>query len=147
MLNNPNCNVLAFRKGILGYTFIDCSQKTTQTMSLIDNVFFIEVFKAVVLELKKDLYVCSTEPYNYSSTEIKYQNKLSEMPVSQNELATDISYEVKSLQPRNLKAACDAKRKQLNEEFFPKLGPTESLFLKAFIFSESDITDSQLQHT
>ena len=110
MLNNPNPKILTIRKGILGYTFLDCSQETIQTMSLIDNVFFVEVFEAVVSELKNDLYVCSTKPYNYPSTEIDHQNKLSEMVVSENELATDISCEVKCLQPRNLKLACDTKR-------------------------------------
>ena len=68
------------------------------------------------------------------------------MAVSQNEKTIDISYEVKSLQPRNLKLAWDTKRKYV-EDFFPELGPTESLFLKVFNFSESDITDSQLQLT
>ena len=62
--------------------------------------------------------VCSTEPYIYSLTEIDSRNELSEMAVSQSELATVFSDEVKSLQPRKPKLACDIKRKQLNENFF-----------------------------
>ena len=42
--------------------------------------------------------------------------------------------------------ACDTKRKQLNENFFSEFSPTEQTFLKIFDFSESGITDSELQH-
>ena len=68
------------------------------------------------------------------------------MAVSQNELATDFSNEVKSLQPQMTKLVCDIKRKQLNENFFSEFSPTEQTFLKDFDFSESAITDSELQH-
>ena len=68
------------------------------------------------------------------------------MAVSQNELATGFSDEVKSLQPQMPKLACDIKRKQLNEKFFSEFSPTEQTFLKNFDFSDSDITDSELQH-
>ena len=44
------------------------------------------------------------------------------------------------------KSACETKRKQLNEKFFSVFSPTEQTFLKNFDFSESDITDSELQH-
>ena len=146
MLNNPNPNSITIRKGILGYTLLDCTQETTQTMSVIDNVAFIEFVKAFDSELNNDMHVCSTEPYIYSLTEIDSRNKLSEMAVSQNELATDFSNEVKSLQPQMPKLACDIKRKQLNEKFFSEFSPIEQKFLKNFDFSESDITDSELQH-
>ena len=146
MMNNPNPNSITIRKGILGYTLLDCTQETTQTMSVIDNVAFIEFVKAFDSELNNDMHVCSTEPYIYSLTEIDSRNKLSEMAVSQNELATDFSNEVKSLQPQMPKLACDIKRKQLNEKFFSQFSPTEQTFLKNFDFSESDITDSELQH-
>ena len=43
------------------------------------------------------------------------------------------------------KLACDIKQKQLNEKFFSEFSPTEQIFLKSFDFSESDITDSELQ--
>ena len=66
--------------------------------------------------------------------------------MSQNELAKDFSDEVKSLQPQMPKLACDIKRKQLNEKFLSEFSPTEQTFLKNFHFSESDITDSELQH-
>ena len=98
MLNNPNPNSITFKKRILGYTFLDCTQETTQTMSVIDNVAFIDFVKAFDSELNKDMHVCSTEPYIYSVTENNSRNKISEMAVSQNELATDFSHEVKSLQ-------------------------------------------------
>ena len=146
MLNNPNPNSITIRKGILGYTLLDYTQETTQTMSVIDNVAFIDFVKAFDSELNNDMHVCSTEPYIYSLTEIDSRNKLSEMAVSQNELATDFSNEVKSLQPQMPKLACDIKRKQLNEKFFSEFSPTEQTFLKNFDFSESDITDSELQH-
>ena len=64
----------------------------------------------------------------------------------QNELSTDFSLEVKSLQPRLPKLACDTKRKQLGEEFFSEFSPTERIFLKCFDFTESDITVSELRH-
>ena len=67
------------------------------------------------------------------------------MAVLQNELATDFSNEVKSLQPRMPKMACDTKRKQVGEVFFSEFSPTERMFLKNFAFSESDIIDSALQ--
>ena len=115
-------------------------------MSVIDNVAFIDFVKTFDSELNNDMHVCSTEPYIYSLSEIDSRNKLSEMAVSQNELATDFSNEVKSLQPQMPKLACDIKRKQLNEKFFSEFSPTEQTFLKNFDFSESDITDSELQH-
>ena len=146
MLNNPNPNGITIRKGILGYTLLDCTQETTQTMSVIDNVAFIGFVKAFDSELNNDMHVCSTEPYIYSLTEIDSRNKLSEMAVSQNELAADFSNEVKSLQPQMPKLACDIKRKKLNEKFFSEFSPTEQTFLKNFDFSESDITDSELQY-
>ena len=68
------------------------------------------------------------------------------MALSQNELATDFSNQVKYLQLRRLKLACDTKRKELNEKFFSEFSPTEQTFLKNFSFSEPDITDSELQH-
>ena len=146
MLNNPNPNSITIKKGILGYTLLDCTQETTQPMSVIDNVAFIDFVKAFDSELNNDMHACSAEPYIYSLTEIDSRNKLSEMPVSQNELATDFSDEVKSLQPQMPKLACDIKRKQPNENFFSEFSPTEQTFLKNFDFSESDITDSELLH-
>ena len=115
-------------------------------MSVIDNVAFIDFVKVFDSELNNDMHVCSTEPYIYSLTEIDSRNIPSEMAVSQNELATDFSDEAKSLQPQMPKLACDIKRKQLNEKFFSEFSPTEQTFLKDFDFSESDITDSALQH-
>ena len=67
------------------------------------------------------------------------------MAESQNELPTEFSNDVKSLQPRMRKLACDTKRKQLNEKFFTEFSPNEQTFLVNFDFSESDITDSELQ--
>ena len=66
--------------------------------------------------------------------------------MSQNDLAREFSIEVKSLQPRLLKLACNTKRKQLGEEFFSEFSPTEQFFLKTFDFTESDITFSELRH-
>ena len=146
MLNNPNPNIITIKKGILGYTLLDCTQETIQTMSVIDNFAFIDFVKAFDSELNNDMHVCSTEQYIYSLTEIDSRNKLSEMAVSQNELDTDFSDELKSLQPQMPKFACDIKRKQLNEKFFSEFSPTEQTFLKNFDFSVSDITDSELQH-
>ena len=65
--------------------------------------------------------------------------------MSLNKLDTDFSNKVKSLQPRMPKLACDTNRKQLYEKFFSEFSPTEQTFLKNFDFSESDITDSELQ--
>ena len=146
MLNNPNPNSITIKKGIHGYTLLDCTQEMTQTMSVIHNVAFIDFVKAFDSELNNDMHVCSTEAYIYSLTEIDSRNKLSEMAVSQNELATDFSNEVKSLQPQMPKLAYDIKRKQLNEKFFSGFSPTEQTFQKNFDFSESDITDSELRH-
>ena len=70
MLNNPNPISISIKKGILGYTILDCTQETTQTMSVIDNAAFIDFVKAFESELNNDMHVCSTEPYNYSLTEI-----------------------------------------------------------------------------
>ena len=67
------------------------------------------------------------------------------MSVSQSELATNFSDEVKSLQPRMPKLPCYIKRKQLGQEFFSGFSPTERLFLENFNFFESDITNSELQ--
>ena len=146
MLSNPNPNTIIIKKGNLGYTLPDCSHETTQTMSVIDNVAFIDFVKAFNSELNNDMHVCSSEPYIYSLTENDSQNELSEMAVSQNELDTDFSNEVKSMQPRTPKFACVAKRKKLDEEFFSEFSPTERIFLKNFNFSESGITNSELQH-
>ena len=146
MLNNPNPKSITIKNGILGYTLLDCTQETTQTMSVIGNVAFIDFVKAFDSELNNDMHVCSTEPYIYSLIEIDSRNKLSEIAASQNELATDFSDELKSLQPQMPKLACDIKRKQLNQKFFSEFSPTEQTFVKNFDFSESDITDSELQH-
>ena len=115
-------------------------------MSVIDNVAFIDFVKAFDSELNNAMHLCSTEPHIYSLTEIDSRNKLSEMAVSQNEVATYFSDEVKSLQPQMPKSACDIKRKQLNEKFFSEFSPIEQTFLKNFDFFKSDITDSELQH-
>ena len=45
------------------------------------------------------------------------------------------------------KMARDVERKQLDEEFFSEFRRTERAFLDTFDFSESDITDSELQHS
>ena len=58
----------------------------------------------------------------------------------------DYSNEVKSLQSRTPKLACNTKRKQFDDEFFSDVSLTERMLLKNFNFSESDITDSKLQH-
>ena len=115
-------------------------------MKVIDNVAFNDFVEAFDSELNKDMHVCSNEPYISSLTEIDYRNKLAEMAVSQNEVATVFSIEVNCLQPRMPKLACDTKRRQLSEEFFSEFSPTERIFLKNFDFSESDITDSELRH-
>ena len=146
MLNNPNSNSITLKKGILCYTLRDCNQEMAQTMSVLDNVAFIDFVKAFDSELNNDMYVSSAEPDISSLTEVDSRNKLPQMAVSQNELATDFSDEVKSLQPQMPKLACDIKRKQLNEKFFSEFSPTEQAFLKNFDFSESIITDSELQH-
>ena len=79
MLNNPNLNSITIKKGILGYTFLDCRQETTQTLSVIENVAFTDFVKAFDSALNNDMHVCSTEPYIYSLTEIDSHNKLSDM--------------------------------------------------------------------
>ena len=119
MLNNPNS--ITIKKGIFGYTHLDCTQETNQTMSVIDNVAFMDFVKAFDSELNNDMHVCSTEPHICPLTEIDSRNKLSEMAVSQNELATDFFDEIESLQPRKPKLAYDIKRKPLNEKFFLSL--------------------------
>ena len=63
MLNNPNPNNNIIKKGILGYTFLDYTQGTTQTMSVIDNAAFINFVRAFDSEMNNDMHVCSTEPY------------------------------------------------------------------------------------
>ena len=115
-------------------------------MNVIDNVAFNNFVKAFDSKLNKGMHVCSTEPYIYSLTEIDSRKRLSEMAVSKNELGTDSSNEVKSLQPRMPKMACDTQRKQLGEAFFSEFSPTERIFLKNFDFSESDKANSVLRH-
>ena len=134
-MNNPNPNSLAIKKGILVYTLLDYTQETTQMMSVIDNVAFVDFVKAFDSEMNNDMHLCSTEPYICSLTKIDSHNKLSKMAVSQNELATDYSTEVKPLQAQKPKLTCDTKRKQLNEKFFAEFSPTEQTFLKNFDFS------------
>ena len=110
-LNNPNPNSITTKKGFFGYALPHCTQETTQTMNLIDSVASIDFVKAFDSELNNDMHVCSTEPYLYSLAEFDSRNKPFEMAVSQKELAKDLSNEVKSLQPRKPKLACDTKRK------------------------------------
>ena len=62
MLDNSNTTSNTNKKGILCYTLLDCTQKTTQTMSVIDNVVFIDFVKALDSESNMDMHVCSTEP-------------------------------------------------------------------------------------
>ena len=109
-------------------------------MSVIDNVALIQFVKAFESELNNDMHAWTTEPSISSSTEINSQNKLSEKAVSQNELATDLS------KPRMPNLAGDTKQKPLPEEFFSEFSRTERIFLKKFVFSECDKTDSELQH-
>ena len=54
--------VLLLKKGIPGYTRLDCTQETTETMSVINIVAFIESVKAFDSELNNDMHVCSNEP-------------------------------------------------------------------------------------
>ena len=128
MLDKPDPNSFTIRKAILGYTLLDCIQETTQTMSVIDNVAFIDFVVAFDSELNKDMRVCSIEPYIYSLTAMDSRNEPSEMAVSKNDFAKDFSKEVKSLQPRMPNLAWDTKRPQLAEEFFPEFSPTERIF-------------------
>ena len=100
MLNNTNPISLTIKRESLGYTLLDCTQETTQTMSVIDNVAFIEFVKAFDSELNNDLQLCSTEQYIFSLTKIDYQNQLCGMAMSQSEVATEFSNELKTLQPR-----------------------------------------------
>ena len=129
LLNNPKLNSITIKKGIFVYTSLDCTHQMTQTMSVIDNVAFIEFVKAFTSDLNKDLHVCSTEAYIYFSTEIHSRNKQSEMVLPQNELAMDFPNEVKSSQPRLPKMPCDIKRKPLDEKFFSGFNLFEILFL------------------
>ena len=62
-LKNPNPNSVSIKQGILGYILPDCTQETTHTMSVTDNVAFIDLVKAFESELNKDMHFCSTEPY------------------------------------------------------------------------------------
>ena len=146
MLESPNPDNIIIKKGNIGYTLLDCTQESTQTMSVINNVVSLDFVKAFVSELNNDMNVCSTEPYIYSLAKIDSRNNVSEKALSQNDLSTDFSNEVKCLQPRMPKFEYDTKRKQLNEKFFSEFSPTEQTFLKNFDFSESDITDSELQN-
>ena len=146
MLNNPNPNSITIREGILGYTLLDNVGETSQMLSVVDNVAFIEYLKASYSQWNKDLHVCSTEQYIYSLTEIDSRKQMAESAVSQNELATDFSNEAKSLQPKMPKLASDIKRKQLDDEFYVEFSPAERIFLEKFDFSESAINDRELQH-
>ena len=62
MLNNPNPNSNIIKKGLLGCTLLDCTQKMTQTLSVIDNVAFVDFVKLFDPELINDLHVCATKP-------------------------------------------------------------------------------------
>ena len=146
MLNNPNPNSITIRKGIFGYTLLDNVRKTLQMMSVVDNVAFIEYLKASDSQWNKDLHVCSSEPYIYSLTEIDSRKQMAKSAVSQNELETDFSNEMKSLQPKMPKLASDIKRKQLDDEFYAEFSRAERTFLEQFDFSESGIDDRELQH-
>ena len=115
-------------------------------MSVIDNIACIDFVKASDCELNIDLNVFSTIPHTYSLTESDSRNKLSEMAVSQIEVATDFYNEVKTLQPRMPKLTCDTERKQLDEVSFPEFSPTERMFLEKVDFLEVDIRYSELQH-
>ena len=64
----------------------------------------------------------------------------------QNKLATGVSKEVKSQQSRLPKMACDTKQKLFNEKFIFELNHTDRMFFKNFLFPQSDIMDTELQH-
>ena len=66
MLNNQNPTSITIKRGILGYTLLDCTQETTQVMSVIENVAFIEFLEASDPEMNNDLHLYSTESYIYS---------------------------------------------------------------------------------
>ena len=145
-LNKPNPNSITIEKGNLAHTLLDCTRDTTQKMSVIDNVAFIDFVRAFDSELSKDMHLCSTDSHLYSLTEIDSRNKLSKMSVSQSELATEFSNEVKTLPPRMPNVACDTKQQQLGEDFFSEFSPTQRIFLKKFNISECDITDTELPY-
>ena len=105
----------------------------------------LSISKLLILNgKKKDLHVCSTEPYIYSLAESASRKHQAESAISQNELATDYSNEAKSLQPKMPKLASDMKRKQLDDEFYAEFSPAELTFLENFDFSEFDIHDREL---
>ena len=146
MLNNPSPSSFTPKKGFHGYTLLDCTQETTQMMSVIDNAAFPDFVKAFGSELNNHMHFCPTEPYIYLSIEIDTRKKLfGLLAVSENEINTDFSNEVKSQQPRIPKLICDPKRKQLVEEFFLSSVPLNSYFQKISI-SQNLTTDSELQH-
>ena len=74
------------------------------------------------------------------------RKKRSGLTVSQDELATDFSNEVKLLQPRTAKIARDVKRRQIDDNFLSEFIFIDKTFLKLFEFSVSDTTDSEPQH-
>ena len=118
MLNKPNPNSITIEKGISAYTLLDYTQETTQVMSVNDNVVFIEIVKTSDLEMNNDLHLCSTQSYIYPLTENDSRNKLSGSTVSQDELASNFSVDVKSLQIRITKMTRNLKPKQHDENFF-----------------------------
>ena len=83
MLNNPNPNSHNNEKGIVGYISLDCSQETTQTMSVIYNSAFIDFVKwfdseSSILIWFFDLHVYSTEPCINPFIEIDSRKKCPE---------------------------------------------------------------------
>ena len=53
----PYPNSLTFKKRILGYALLNITQQTTQTMSVIKKIAFIEFVKAFDSTLNTDLHV------------------------------------------------------------------------------------------
>ena len=76
MFNNPNPNSTTIRSVNLRYTFLDCTQETTQMMCVIDNVAFIDFVKAFDSELNNDVHVRSIESYIHSLNEVDSGIKL-----------------------------------------------------------------------
>ena len=107
-------------------------------MSVSDDIAFIALDKASDSNINKNLHVFSTELYIYSSTQIDSRHNLSEVGLSQNELATDCSNEKR---PRKLERPiilAISNEKKLNEVFLSDFSPFERKFLKNFDFLESD---------
>lgn len=144
LLNNPLDHKISVKKGTLGFTSRDITASGSRDQAgfmIANNVAFVEEVRTNFPEFEQHFEVCKVSQTVYDNRDMETFNaKVFD------ELATDFSKESKSLQPKAQLDNTKYRNKQLDENILTEYSKTEKEFLRKFDFSETDLTDDELEY-